>query len=177
MVRYVLPMDEATLHCMGNLPSLLFWSTPQEPEEVREVLYVVTSLILPAVMAAVPLITRSYGYSPVDGCYLPAYANNITIKTAIIERFVLWDGPAMVILLVLSIAMAVMVITLAHKVCWRLKHEPIHCAKTLLYDSVFYSVYLNIHLKYTHQRIEPYTQVRIFKYNRSRDICGCLANR
>ena len=75
-------------------------------------------------MAAVPLITRSYGYSPVDGCYLPAYANNITIKTAIIERFVLWDGPAMVILLVLSIAMAVMVITLAHKVCWRLKHEP-----------------------------------------------------
>ena len=52
-----------------------------------------------------------------------------------------------------------------------------HCAKTLLYDSVFYSVYLNIHLKYTHQRIEPYTQVRIFKYNRSRDICGCLANR
>ena len=79
-----------------------------------EVLYVVTSLILPAVMAAVPLITRSYGYSPVDGCYLPAYANNITIKTAIIERFVLWDGPAMVILLVLSIAM----------VCWRLKHEP-----------------------------------------------------
>ena len=52
-----------------------------------------------------------------------------------------------------------------------------HCAKFLLYDSVFYSVYLNIHLKYTHQRIEPYTQVRIFKYNRSRDICGCLANR
>ena len=52
-----------------------------------------------------------------------------------------------------------------------------HCAKTLLYDSVFYSVYLNIHLKHTHQRIEPYTQVRIFKYNRSRDICGCLANR
>ena len=37
-----------------------------------------------------------------------------------------------------------------------------HCAKTLLYDSVFYSVYLNIHLKYTHQRIEPYTQVRIY---------------
>ena len=30
-----------------------------------EVLYVVTSLILPAVIAAVPLITRSYGYSPV----------------------------------------------------------------------------------------------------------------
>ena len=25
----------------------------------------------------------------------------------------------------------------------------------LLYDTVFYSVYLNIRLKYTHQRIEP----------------------
>ena len=53
----------------------------------------------------------------------------------------------------------------------------LHCAKTMLYDSVFYSVYLNIHLKYTRQRIEPYTQVRIYKYNQSRDISGCLANR
>ena len=89
-----------------------------------EVLYVVTSVLAPAVMAAVPLITRSYGYSPVDGCYIPAYANNATLKTAIIERFALWDGPAMVILLALSTAMAVMVIKLADKVCWRLKHEP-----------------------------------------------------
>ena len=78
---------------------------------------------------------------------------------------------------------------MTHAQCWD-RHErslrradrlagaaSVHCAKTLLYDSVFYSVYLSIHLKYTHQRIEPYTQVRIFKYNQSRDICGCLANR
>ena len=51
-----------------------------------------------------------------------------------------------------------------------------HCANDLLYDSVFYSVYSNIPLKYTHLRIEPYTRVRILKYNRSRDIHGRLAS-
>ena len=56
--------------------------------------------------------------------------------------------------------------------------EHIHCANSLLYGTVFYSAYLNIHLKikYTHQRIKPYTRVRILKYNRSRDMRGNLAN-
>ena len=54
--------------------------------------------------------------------------------------------------------------------------EGLHCANDLLYDSVFYSVYSNIPLKYTHLRIEPYTRVRILKYNRSRDIHGRLAS-
>ena len=52
----------------------------------------------------------------------------------------------------------------------------VHCANDLLYDSVFYSVYSNIPVKYTHLRIEPYTRVRILKYNRSRDIHGRLAS-
>ena len=33
-----------------------------------------------------------------------------------------------------------------------------------------------IHLKYTHQRIVPYTGMNILKYNRSRDMHGSLAN-
>ena len=91
-----------------------------------ELLYVVTSLLVPAVIAVVPLTTHSYGYSSVDVCYIPAYAagNNETLRNAIIERFALWHAPAMVILLALSIMMAVMVVKLAHKVCWRLKHDP-----------------------------------------------------
>ena len=90
-----------------------------------EVLYVVTSLLVPAVIAAVPLLTRSYGYRSVDGCYILEYENNVTLTNGIIETFALWDGPAMVILLALSIAMAVMIIKLTQKVCWRLKYDEI----------------------------------------------------
>ncbi|KAL5510487.1 hypothetical protein EMCRGX_G006041 [Ephydatia muelleri] len=84
-----------------------------------EVLYVVTSLLVPALIAIVPLVTHSYGRSP-DGniCYI--YANT---SVAFIERLALWDGPAMVTLTAASIAMTVMVIKLASQVCRRSKYE------------------------------------------------------
>ena len=87
-----------------------------------EALYVVTSLLVPAVIAAVPLITRTYGLSP-DGAICNIYANS---SVAFIERLALWDGPAMMILLAASTAMLIMMIKLARKVCCRLNsHEPI----------------------------------------------------
>ena len=88
-----------------------------------EVLYVVTSLLVPAVIASVPLITHSYGLSPTGPCYI--YVTNDSNHYATIERFALWDGPAMVILLAASAAMVVMVIRLSRIVCWRLKYEPL----------------------------------------------------
>ena len=86
-----------------------------------EVLYVVTSLLVPALIAVVPLITKAYGRSP-DGIYCYIYVRN---NVASIERFALWDGPSMTILLAVSTAMVVMVIKLASKVCSRSKYEPI----------------------------------------------------
>ena len=89
-----------------------------------EVLYVVTSLLLPAVIACVPLITKTYGRNP-DGtyCYMYIYAKDSGVAS--IERFALWDGPAMIILLAASIAMVVMVIKLTGRVYLRSKYEPI----------------------------------------------------
>ena len=86
-----------------------------------EVLYVVTSLLLPAVIACIPLITHSYGRNP-DGtaCYI--YALN---DAASIEIFALSDGPAMIFLLAASTAMVVMVIKLTGRVYLRSKYEPI----------------------------------------------------
>ena len=86
-----------------------------------EVLYVVTSLLVPAVIASVPLITHSYGSR--GYCYIEA--ENDTHHETFIERFALWNGPAMAILLVSSTAMVVMTIKLAHRVCWKFKYEPI----------------------------------------------------
>ena len=93
-----------------------------------EVLYVVTSLLVPAVIACVPLITKSYGYSAVDGCFIPAYLNssyNLSLHVAVIERFYLVEGPALGILFVSSTAMVFMAIKVAQKVCWRWKYEEI----------------------------------------------------
>ena len=84
-----------------------------------EVLYAVTSLLVPALIAAVPLITHTYGLGP-NACYI--YANN---SIALVERLVLWDGTAMLILAAASAVMVVMVIKLASQVYRRSKYEPI----------------------------------------------------
>ena len=86
-----------------------------------EVLYVVTSLLVPALIAIVPLVTHAYGLNSVgEYCYI--YANT---SVAFIERLALWDGPAMLMLIAASIAMVVMVIKLASQVCRRSEYEPI----------------------------------------------------
>ncbi|KAL5509126.1 hypothetical protein EMCRGX_G004428 [Ephydatia muelleri] len=90
-----------------------------------ELLYVVTSLLVPFTIAVVPLITHSYGFSKIDGCSIPAYSANNTLwlRIAAIERFSLLEGPALCILLASSSAMIVMVIKLGHNFCRRRKYE------------------------------------------------------
>ena len=87
-----------------------------------EVLYAMSSLLVPAVVASVPLATNSYAPSPESTyvCYI--YAKN---EVAFLESLVLWDGPALIVLLVASAAMVVMVIKLACRVRSRSQYEPI----------------------------------------------------
>ena len=86
-----------------------------------EVLYVVTSLLVPALIAIVPLITHTYGLSPGSNtCYI--YANT---SVEFVERLSLWDGQAMLMLIAASTAMVVMVKILASQVRRRSKYEPI----------------------------------------------------
>ena len=84
-----------------------------------EPLYVVTSLIVPAVIAVVPLTTKTYGLSPFATCWI--YSSDVT---STVETFTLWYGPAMLILIASSTVMIAMVIKLVQRVCWRrLKYE------------------------------------------------------
>ena len=85
-----------------------------------EALYVVTSLLVPALIAAVPLVTHSYGLTPEGIAYI--YTNT---TVSFIERFALWDGPAMLMLIAASTAMVVMVIKLARHVYRRSMYEPL----------------------------------------------------
>ena len=86
-----------------------------------EVLYVVTSLLVPALIAIVPLVTHTYGLSS-DGAFCYIYANE---SVAFIERLALWDGPATIMLIATSMVMVVMVIKLACLVYQRSEYEPI----------------------------------------------------
>ena len=93
-----------------------------------ELCYVASSLLVPAGVASVPLITGSYGRMFFSGggskaiCYI-FEQNETNAYTADIERLALWDGPAMVILFAASAAMVVMVMKLARRVCWRYKYD------------------------------------------------------
>ena len=100
------------LFCFGALQKNL---TKLEP------MYIVTSILLPVLIACVPLITHSYGLVSVGACYI--HLDNDTQYIAVIEGFALWDGPAMVLLSIAAVAMIIMMIKLTHRVCWRLRYE------------------------------------------------------
>ena len=86
-----------------------------------EVLYIVSSILIPALIAVVPLITKTYGLAPYGTvCYI-----NLNPSIGQLEKFALWDGPAIFILLGASVAMMVMVIILTRRACRRLMYEPI----------------------------------------------------
>ena len=89
-----------------------------------EVLYVVTSLLIPAVIAMVPLTTHTYGLSHLQS-YCSIYSYNGSGHIPLYERLAIWDIPAMIILIVSSAAMVVMVIKLSYKTCWKSRYEPI----------------------------------------------------
>ena len=84
-----------------------------------EVVYVATSLLVPAAVAGVPFATASYGLAGswcwiiIKGRSNHCYAD----KAGIIEQFALWYGPSMVLLLIASITMVVIVVILARRWC------------------------------------------------------------
>ena len=52
----------------------------------------------------------------------------------------------------------------------------VHSAKSLLCDTLYYSVYSNICSNISCLRIEHYKQMLILQYSQSRAVCGILAN-
>ena len=85
-----------------------------------EVMYVVTSLLVPALFAGAAMGIRSYGLGEF-GCwiYVTCRNANTSYEKLFVERLVLWDGPAAFILLIASAAMIVMVIKISIKLQWR----------------------------------------------------------
>ena len=74
-----------------------------------DIWFLISSVI--AVIACVPLITHNYASS--GNCYIGGFEND-SLHTMVIVKTAFWDAPAIVILIIISIAMVVMVVKLAH---------------------------------------------------------------
>ena len=101
-----------------------------------EMLYVGTSLVLPAAMAAVPLTTDSYGIEGICWIRFSTKLNSSGIcmshKPGIAEEFALWVGPGLLLLTLESAALVVMVTILARRVCGRKEAAMIRSQRTAL---------------------------------------------
>ena len=88
-----------------------------------EVMYVVTSLLLPLVLAIVPLATRTYGLAG-SWCWIQSQVGNCpghndTLVNGVVEQFVLLYVPGIIALLAESVAM----VTIVAVVCYRKKRN------------------------------------------------------
>ena len=84
-----------------------------------EPLYVVTSLLVPAGIALVPLLTKTYGLAG-SWCWIADWKNNCDANPLVegaTEQFALWYGPAMVLLGLSATAMITMVTVMACRIC------------------------------------------------------------
>ena len=88
-----------------------------------EALYVVSSLLVPGVIGAVPLITGTYALDPT---HTLCYINSVSYHhTAVTERLALWMVPAMVALLACTVAMVFLGASLTRQACNMTRYEPL----------------------------------------------------
>ena len=80
-----------------------------------EPLYVVTSLLVPAVIH-VPLATKTYGLAG-SACWIADWKNNCASNALVEGATALWYGPAMVLLVLSATAMITMVTVMACRIC------------------------------------------------------------
>ena len=84
--------------------------TKQEP------LYIITSLLLPFVISAIPLATGSYGPNG-QWCWIQGRRFGCEYLTGFAEQFVTFYGPLFLLLVLESSAMLIMLVTVYYRSC------------------------------------------------------------
>lgn len=82
-----------------------------------ELLYVLGSLLLSVIIAAIPLTTNTYGFAG-SWCWIKTVRDDCSTvegNAGLIEQFVLWFVPSMVILVITSSVMVAMVLVVARR--------------------------------------------------------------
>lgn len=83
-----------------------------------ELLYLLSSVLLPFLIAAIPLTTDTYGLAG-SWCWIQDGNDDCSTPYGhtVIQQFVLWTVPSIIILLMTSVAMVAMVIIVAKRSC------------------------------------------------------------
>lgn len=86
-----------------------------------EPMYVVTSMLIPAIISCVPLATGKYGPAEL-WCWIKDWDCHSSTRdsAAIIEQFALWFGPCMAVLILTVVAMVAMLVIVVHRIYGRL---------------------------------------------------------
>ena len=89
-----------------------------------EICYILTALVVPAMMAAVPFATSTYGQQGQGQpwCWIQLAEPNCLsrpIRAGIIEMFGLWFGPAVASLVAISLLVVLLLCVLAYRICRR----------------------------------------------------------
>ena len=81
-----------------------------------EPLYIITSLLLPFVISAIPLATGSYGPNG-QWCWIQVRRFGCEYLTGFVEQFVTFYGPLTLLLVLESSAMLIMLVTVYYRSC------------------------------------------------------------
>ena len=81
-----------------------------------EPLYVTTSVLLPIVISAIPLVTESYGPNG-QWCWIQSRRLGCEYLTGFVEMYVTFYGPLFLLLVLESIAMVIMLVTVYYRSC------------------------------------------------------------
>ena len=88
-------------------------------ERKHEAVYVISSILIPLPVAFVPLITNTYGSLEGAWCWIMSADSNCEpLRTGIIEQFVLWYGP-LVVLAVLDVLAITRIAYILCKRAWK----------------------------------------------------------
>ena len=89
----------------------------------HEAVYVISSVVIPLLLAFVPLFTNTYGLVGGAWCWIMSTDNNCKPLTAgVIEQFVLWYGP-LVVLAVLDVLAITRIAYILCKRAWKYDRE------------------------------------------------------
>ena len=119
---------------------VVFYKDPKKLEPY----YVAFSLIVPALVASVPLVLHGYGPQGFV-CWIQMYSNGSSNRDGVIEAFALWYVPSMLLLVFVSLTMLVTVVILAHRAYFRhswMRSQNTKALKQLLPLAAFPILYL-----------------------------------
>ncbi|KAL5497348.1 hypothetical protein EMCRGX_G013809 [Ephydatia muelleri] len=130
---------------------LFFYAVFYKNLKKWELVYVLSSVLVPIVIAIVPFTTGSYGLAGA-WCWVQNWKSDcpLNISTSgVIEQFTLWYGPALVFYVIDSVAVVVMAIVLIRRACqhsqeikWRQHKEALTQMLPLLAYPITYTILL-----------------------------------